>query len=286
MDDFIIDDGANLLLNKNNSILYQNKIRSEELDAFFKHPLELINTKNKCYLDPIFDMIDIGGARSSNKMSKSSFLKIMPSFINVVKGRILYQGKTKLALEKIHPTDKKSPVILGTIIDLYKVKKVLNKETITKKDITEFINSYDIIPLMYNTAGSKDKQIVYKNKKKNFFSKESKLCCVTFELNNVNSYYCEVPSKEVKINFENIDDIVKDKNFIVSHYIYDNFFFLVPVHKVKLSTCYLINLGAEQNMFDMKETKDFKYEPNNRKIDLAEIDQIIYKTRSRLSSFD
>lgn len=284
MDDFIIDNGANLLLNKDNNILYQNKVRSEDLNNLFKHPLELIN--NKTYQDPFFDMFDIGGARSSSKLSKSSFLKIMPSFINVVKGRILYQGKTKLALEKIQPSDKKSPVILGTIIDLYKVKKVLNKETITKKDITEFINTYDIVPLMYNTAGNKDKQIVYKNKKKSFFSKDSKLCCITFELNNVTSYYSEVPSKEVKINFENINDIIKDKNFIVSHYIYDNFFFLVPVHKLKLNTCYLINLGAEHNMFDMKETKDFKYEPNNRKIDLTEIDQIIYKTKSHLSSFD
>lgn len=285
MDDFIIDDGVNLLLNKNSNILYKNKIRSDDLDSFFKHPFELLNKKNS-FNDPLFDIIDIGGARPNSKMTKSSFLKIMPSFVNVVKGRILYQGKTKLALEKIHPTDKKSHVVLGTIIDLYKVKKVLNKETITKKDINEFINSYDIIPLMYNTAGSKDKQIVYKNKKKNFFSKESKLCCVTFELTNVDSYYCEVPSKEVKISFENIDNIVKDKNFIVSHYIYDNFFFLVPVHKAKLSTCYLINIGAEQNVFDMRETKDFKYEPNNRKIDLTEMDQIIYKVRSQLSSFD
>lgn len=289
MAEFIIEDGGNLLLNKNYNMLYSNKVQNEEINNLFKHPLEILkNDQNE--INSIFDELELGGARKSSKMSDKQlapnpYLKIVPSFINVVKGRIIYQGKTKLSLEKIKPTNKKDPVLLGTLLELSKIKSVLEKDTLTKKDISTFMEKYDIAPLMYNSSDNKDKDIIFKNKKKMFFNRESKLCFVTFELKDINSYYVEVPSKEVKITFENIEDVVKDKNYIVSHYIYDNFFFLVPTNKLKIHTCYMVNVGPEQNVFEIKEAKDFKYEPNQRKINLTEVDSIVSKVRTYLSSF-
>ncbi|QKE44506.1 putative ssDNA/dsDNA binding protein VP8 [Yalta virus] len=287
MDQFIIEDGGNLLLNKDYNMLYSNKVQNEEIKNLFKHPLEILNNDQK-EIDSIFDTLELGGAKKSTSkkvLSNNPYLKIVPSFINVVKGRIIYQGKTKLSLEKIKPTNKKDPILLGTILELSKVKSVLEKDSITKKDINMFIEKYDIIPLMYNSSDNKDKEIIFRNKKKSFFNPESKLCFVTFELKDVDSYYVEVPSKEVKIAFENIEDVIKDKKYIVSHYIYDNFFFLVPTNKIKMHTCYMINIGPEQNVFEIKESKDLKFETNKRKINLTEIDSIVAKIRTYLSSF-
>lgn len=279
MEDLIIDLGSEIFLNKNLSDLYKNKVTNNELNSLFAHPYNYLNLNT---IDEVFDAFEIGGAE---KKSTNDYLKIVPTFINIVKGRIIYQGKTKLGLEKITP-EKKTPVVLGTILELSKVRKVLEKETLTKKDIMTYINNYDVLPLLFNTPSNKNKDIVFKNKKKTFFNRDSKLCLVTFELTGITSYYAEVPAKEVKVNFENIKDIIKDKNFIVAHYIYDNFFFLVPTHNVKISNCYLINIEPEQNIFDIKETKDFKYEPNNRKINLSEIDSILSKARTYLTVFD
>lgn len=289
MDSFIIDDGTDLYLNKDYSELYSNKVKSKEMDDIFKHPIEKLNEFNKKSFTSIFDFTDIGdigGIGKNSKKLNTTYFKILPTFINVVKGRIIYQGKTKLSLEKIQPTNKKGPIILGTLIELSKIKKNLEKETLTKKDIEKYIKEFDIVPLLYNTIDNKDKEIIFKNRKKTFFTKDAKLCLVTFELQEVTSFYAEVPTKEIKINFEDIDDIIKEKNYIVAHYIYDNFFFLVPSHKLKMLNCYLINVDEEQNTVEIKETKDFVYEPNNRKLYLTEIDNIIHKIRSYFSSFN
>lgn len=174
---------------------------------------------------------------------------------------------------------------MGTILELSKIKTILEKDSLTKKDISTFIDKFDILPLMYNNTEDKDKDIVFKNKKKDFFNKDSKLCLVTFQLQNVDSFYTEVPSKEVKIAFQDIEDVVKDKNYIVSHYIYDNFFFLVPTNRLKLQSCYMINIKQEPNVFDFKEEKTLNYEPNQRKINLTEVENIVSKAKTYLSTF-
>lgn len=291
MDEFIINDRGNLFLNKNYNVLYSNRFQNNEIKSLFKNPYEILYDNNEndndynIYANPIFDQTDTGGAKNSKKLSRNSYLKIVPSFINVVKGRIIYQGKTKLSLEKIKPVNKKDPIILGTILELSKIKTILEKDSLTKKDISTFIDKFDILPLMYNNTEDKDKDIVFKNKKKDFFNKDSKLCLVTFQLQNVDSFYTEVPSKEVKIAFQDIEDVVKDKNYIVSHYIYDNFFFLVPTNRLKLQSCYMINIKQEPNVFDFKEEKTLNYEPNQRKINLTEVENIVSKAKTYLSTF-
>lgn len=279
MDEFIIHNGYDLYLNKQYSDLYSNKISSSDMQNLFKHPLEKISVEDDY---DISDLLEFGGKKSSKIQQ---YLKIFPTFINIIKGRIIYQGKTKLSLEKIKPVDKKGPVVLGTVIELNKIKKNLNKENLTKKDIMDYIMGYDIIPLIFNLSTEKGKEIVYKNKKNTFLNKESKLCFITFTLSDVENFYIEVPTKDIKIQFENIDDIIKEKKYIVAHYIYDNFFFLTPTHNLKINNFYMIDIGEEENKFEIKENKDFKYTPNNRKINLREFQNIISKAKNYLYTF-
>lgn len=280
MDEFIVHNGNDLYLNKQYSGLYSNKMSSSDMENLFKHPLEKISTEDDY---DISDLLEFGGKKKSSKIQH--YLKIFPTFINIIKGRIIYQGKTKLSLEKIKPVNKKNPIILGTVIELSKIKKNLNKENLTKKDIMDYINNYDIVPLIFNLSTEKDKEIVYKNKKTTFLNKESKLCFITFTLLDVENFYIEVPTKDIKIQFENIDDIIKEKKYIVAHYIYDNFFFLASPHNLKMNNFYMIDMEEEENKFEIKESTDFKYKSNNRKINLREFQNIISKTKKYLSTF-
>lgn len=254
---FTISDGE-LALDKDESLYYANKFSSEEWGMLF------------------------GGINSKVKSDKKkNFLSIMPSYINVIKGRILYNDKTKLVLEKISP--KSTPVTLGIIIDLNKVAQVFDKPVSDKKNVMEFLTHYDAVPFFFND--DRNTGNVYKTRKNTFFNSMSKLCFVTVELTKSPTFYREVPSSDVKIDFVSVDKVVKEKSRLVAHHIYDDDFFIVtsPSTNIKIKKCELINFDDDDIKF--VPTTDFKYEPNGRQLTIKEVSRAIDEAKSTLTSF-
>lgn len=247
-----------IFMNNIESDLYKNKIQKEIFKDLFDNSLT--------------------GGIGSNKDSR---LKIMPSFINVLRGRILYNGKTKMSLSKIKPKNNSS-VILGTIIDLAKVKDVLGAKTLTEESIKEFVDMYDYLPLMYDS--DENNSLVKNNRKKFFFNNNSKLCLVRFNVTGKNEYYVEVPSEDVSVEFKDIKDVVKEKNYIVSHYIYERFFFLVPTNKISINSIKFIDITDGKVTFT-QPTKKFTYKENGEKIDLITLEQIISSSKTMFDKF-
>lgn len=258
MTDLLTFENSNIFMNHNLSDLYKNKIQQ---DVF----------KN------LFDQSFSGGL----KTKQDTRLKIMPTFINVLRGRILYNGKTKMKLKKIKPKNV-SNVILGTIIDLAKVKNMLGTEKLTNDSIKKFIDMYDFLPLMYNDDESSN--VIKNNKKKSFFNTNSKLCLVTFNVSEKNEYYKEIPNEEVSVDFKDVKDVIKEKNFIVSHYIYERNFFLVPTNKININSIQIIDIDEnEKEMF--KPAKNFSYKENGKSIDLVLFEKIISLSKKFLTQF-
>ncbi|AKS26327.1 putative ssDNA/dsDNA binding protein [Diachasmimorpha longicaudata entomopoxvirus] len=169
---------------------------------------------------------------------KGNFLKVLPTFLNVIKGRVFYNLKTKRELKALKNPPK--DIILGTFIDATKIEEILGKEGLTKKDINDFCFQFDVMPLFFKQKDN----IIYKNRKETFFRKETKLLFLTFKVkNNTHIYYeaLDEPPTELR----EIADL--KPNFIVAHYLYDNYYFLVtqPQHKLTLDKIYTITPKLE-----------------------------------------
>lgn len=265
---FIEEYKDNLYIKKNN-ILYNTEIYNHEI--LFTHPKDLFNLYKKkksiiidsssssddefnyVYDDYNYDGDNYckGGKKESKKSYKSkvlvkrSKLTILPTFINILKGRIIYTNQTKLELEEIEPQDKKD-VILGTILDLKNMKDSIKN----KNDLMKYIKTYNIIPLMFNFN---HKNIIYKNKKKTFFNDSSNLIFVTFKINDKYKYYTEVINKSPYEKLKNVSSVLNEKNYIISHYIYENFymFFNTKKHNFEIHNCFAIDKNhtlVEQNL--------------------------------------
>lgn len=219
-----------------------------------------------------FKLFEVGG-------KNNDYLTVCPTFVNVIKSKIFYNCKTKYELKKIQPST--DPIIFGTLLDIKNVLFKLNKEKLSKDDIIKYIFSYDAIPLMFKY---KDDNTIYKNKKKSFFSKDSKLILVTFKINKSTELYYENIEESPKDVF--VSECNKKKNFIVAHYIFENYYMLVtrPKELLKPDMFYVVNIEGD-NKFCFKEfTKDLNLkEFNDRKLSLEEITNIINKSLDYLS---
>lgn len=252
---FTISDGE-IVLDKDKSSCYTNKFSSEEWDMLF-------------------------GGNNNKNGEKKNFLSIMPSYINVIKGRILYNDKTKLVMEKIVPEN--TPVTVGIIIDLNKVKQVFDKPVSDKKTIMEFLTHYDATPFFFNDERNIGN--VYKTRKNTFFNSMSKLCFVTVELTKNLVFYREVPTSDVKIDFVSVDKVIKEKNRLVAHHIYEDDFFIVssPSTNIKIKKCELINFDDDK--IDFVPTTDFVYESNGRQLSIKEVCRAVDQAKSSLTPF-
>lgn len=226
------------------------------------------------------NLIAAAKKKSSNKIKSKPFkrikyLKVMPTFINVIKGKILYKNKSKYTIEPIKPSDYKN-VILGIVIDLSKISE--DVKTINMDKIYKFITKYSIVPLMYNDS----RNIIYRNKKTYFFTKKSKLAFLTFKMPANYNYYCENVDMTPLSKLHDIDESMISSNSLIAHFIYENYYFLHNKPKeLKIENCYIINLKPEGFDFvDFNKTKEII--PNDRKISLDEIHAILTKAKNML----
>lgn len=292
----------NCLYEHHNGLYISNSIynKKDGLETFFKKkkktykPLDISSSSSSSdneYLNASDDSYDEsngycneyssdkGGAKESKKskktklFSKIQYLKIMPTFINVIKGRILYNNRSRFTIEPLVPKDNKN-VILGILIDLYKIDE--NVENITLDKIEKYIKSYDVVPLLYNDARS----IIYKNKKTYFFSKKSKLAFLTFKMPSVYKYYIENIDLSPLSKLYDIDENKLSINSIIAHFIYENYYFLhTQPDKLKIDNCFIVDI---ENM-DFKDIKNVKHiVPNDRKLSIDEIYVILKKGKSML----
>lgn len=315
---FVHKNGFDILLNQNEHPLYQNKCNLETIQNLFSN--DSINTKNDNQTLKLFDYHEqiplvesipletnlnnfllptlnkylvlqndddlIGGkkiSKVSQKIEKKKFLKVVPSYINVVKGKLLYNEMTKFSLDMFTP--QSTPVIGGLIIDMYKVQQTLNKEEISLDDIHRFIEMHDVVPLLFNFD---TRNIIYKNNKPSFFSLSSKLFLLTFEIKKNFQYFYENPTKENHHNFKDIKEIIDIKNYIVAHYIYETYFLFVtnPKTHLKLKHIYEINFNNKIEFLEVKDkAKIIKYVPNNKKISLSEISEAVNESLFKLTKF-
>lgn len=223
----------------------------------------------------------IDAKKKSKKTSKSKpfmkikYLKVMPTFINVVKGKILYKNKSKYTIEPIKPSDYKN-VILGIVIDLSKISE--DVKTVNMEKIHKFITKYSVVPLMYNDS----RNIIYRNKKTHFFSKRSKLAFLTFKMPANYKYYCENVDMTPLSKLHDIDESMISSNSLIAHFIYENYYFLHNKPKeLKIENCYIINLKSDGFDFvDFNKVKEII--PNDRKISLDEIHAILTKAKNML----
>lgn len=70
------------------------------------------------------------------------------TFLDVIKKKPYIRWKGRYPLREIKPIEGKKQTF-GTIIDLTKVKKEINKPSIDKNDVKEYFFSKDIISLLY-----------------------------------------------------------------------------------------------------------------------------------------
>lgn len=205
--------------------------------------------------------------------SKIKYLKIMPTFINVLKGRILYNNKSKFTIEPLVPSDNKN-VILGILIDLYKIDETVGNVTLDK--INKYIKNYDVVPLLYNDG----RNVVYKNKKTYFFSKNSKLAFITFKMPSTCKYYVENIDLAPLSKLHDIDENKLSVNSIVAHFIYDNYYFLhTRPENLKIDKCYLVDIDS----MEFKEIEKIRtIMPNDRKLSIDEIYSILKKGKQFL----
>lgn len=224
-------------------------------------------------------LIDAKKKSSKKKTSKPfkniKYLKVMPTFINVIKGKILYKNKSKFTIEPIKPSDYKN-VILGTVIDLSKISE--DVKNVTMEKIHKFITKYSIVPLMYNDS----RNILYKNKKTHFFTKKSKLAFITFKMPANYKYYCENVELTPLSKLHDIDEKMITSNSLIAHFIYENYYFLHNKPKeLKMENCYIIDVHP--NNFEFIEFNKIKeIIPNDRKLTLDEIHAILTKAKNML----
>lgn len=303
---FLYENDSTFLLDQTKHPLYYNK-RPHDIPSLFSQtqknkPQSLYNNdKDILVFNTVSSSSDdedcndmglffnpVAGAKKiSNKPStiqkKSLFLNTMPTFINVLKGRVLYNNSTKFSLEKILP--QSNNVVLGTIIDLFKVKKEIHKDDISKDDIIKYVERYDVVPLLFDFNS---RNIIYKNKKNNFFSKDSKLIFITFDMVKKHNYYCESPTKTTYDTYQNIDKVLSEKDYIIGHYIYENYYFFVtnPKINLKIKKGYYINIDNQNDLFqEIDWKKPLQYNNNNRKINLVEMTEILNKATKSLTKF-
>jgi hypothetical protein len=213
-------------------------------------------------------------SKKSKIFNKIKYMKIMPSFINVVKGKILYNKKSKFTIEPIIPSDHKN-VILGILIDLIKIDD--NIENISLDKIEKYIKSYDVVPLLYNDS----RNIVYKNKKTYFFSKPSKLAFITFKMPANYKYYIENIDLTPLSKLHEIDTNKLTENSLIAHFIYENYYFLhTHPQKLKIHNCYIINIDENYEFIELEKAKNMI--PNGRKLSIDEIYTILKKCKNML----
>lgn len=295
----------NCLYEHHNGLYISNTIynKNENIDTLFKKkkksykPLDISSSSSSFeddeYLNSLMDdsnddskgycneyPSDVGGATITKQQSKKSkifskikYLKIMPSFINVIKGRILYNNRSRFTIEPLIPKDGKN-VILGILIDLYKIDETV--ENITFDKIEKYIKGYDVVPLLYNDT----RNIIYKNKKTYFFSKKSKLAFLTFKMPSTNKYYIENTDLSPLSKLYDIDENKLSVNSIIAHFIYENYYFLhTQPDKLKIDKCFIIDI---ENM-EFKDIKNVKQIiPNDRKLSIDEIYIILKKGKQML----
>lgn len=262
---FLYEDNEDFIMNNNLHELYKNKISNEDLNFMFS---------------------EIKGGEKEKEKKKT--FKIVPSFINVLKGKIIYNNSTRLSLEEIKPAKK--IILLGTILDLNKIKNDLSIEKILEKDIVNYINKFDVIPLLFQFD---QRNVIYKNKKEQFFNKDSKFIFIVFELLKESTFYREVPENKIYDTLTSIESIIKNKNYIVAHYIYENYYFLVNNIKnnLKIKNMYFINLNQENSEFTFQEIKNkdkdhLEYIENKRKVTLIEMNNILNMSLTYLTKFN
>lgn len=254
---------------------------SFEDDEYLNYLIEDSNDDSVEYCNE-YNTDNIGGSVVNKEYSKKSkkiktftkinYLKIMPTFINVIKGKILYNNRSKFTIEPLIPKDKN--VILGILIDLYKIDE--NVENVTFDKIEDYIKKYDVVPLLYNDS----RNIVYKNKKNYFFSKKSKLAFLTFKMPSAYKYYIENIDLSPLSKLYDIDENKLSVNSIIAHFIYENYYFLhTQPEKLKIDKCYVIDIET----MDFKDIKNIKQlTTNDRKLSIDEIYTILQKGKLML----
>lgn len=298
---FIQEYKDNFFINKNN--LFYDTSETLTHESLFEHPKDSLNKKKKkekksiivyssssddddfFYNDYEYDGDFIGGKKISQKNTKKTLtvkgknnkqkMTIVPTFINTIKGKIIYTNQTKLSLEPIETKDKN--IILGTIIDL----NVLKPEIKNKNQLLEYFKSYDVLPLIFNME---NKNVINKNKKKNFFSPNSKLLFVTIKIKDNFDFYKEVIENTPYKEFNDISDLVKKKNYIIAHYIYENFFMFInnKKHNYEIRECFAINSD-----YDLIKQNLSEFEPLTlkEKIFLDDFSEILDNCKKHLSTF-
>lgn len=286
----------NFFIDKNNLFYNTNKTLTHE--SLFEHPKDSLNKKKEkksiiiyssssedddfVYNDYEYDGDLIGGRKTSKKTSSKNKknikqkLTVVPTFINIIKGKIIYTNQTKLSLEPIETKDNKN-IILGTIIDL----NVIKPEITDKKQLLEYFKSYNVLPLIFNTGS---KNIINKNKKKNFFSANSKLLFVSIKLKDDFNFYKEVIENSPYKEFKDVSEVVKEKNYIIAHYIYENFFMFInnKKHHYDIHECFVID--KDYNLIK-QNLSSFELENLNEKIFLDDFSELLDKCKKHLSVF-
>lgn len=283
-DNFLSFKNDELFLKTCASKIYSNKVK-DGMSFLFANPVE--TEKYISDFDEIQEDSDcmslLGGAAKKKETKKSELVmekkkfSIMPSYINVIKGKIFYDQKSKLQLKKLKRVESSGDVILGTVIDYYKLHSVLEKKdddrNLTKNDVKNYVNKYDTIPLSFNFN---TKDIVFRNRKENFFSKESRLIFITFKVKEKNmKYFYESQTETPLDNFVDISKVTKDP-FIVAHYIFDNYHMLVndPLINLTLYEIYDIDFDSSKPLVLLTSEKH-TMKTNNRKITLHEFSNVL-----------
>lgn len=96
------------------------------------------------YLEKIFENINTRGGSNSEKQR---FLKVMPSIINIIKGRLIYNLKSQLPLIEIKNKNKVTK--MGIILNISNILNITKKTEIIKKDIMDYVSSFQVVPLFF-----------------------------------------------------------------------------------------------------------------------------------------
>lgn len=225
---------------------------------------------------------------------KANFFKVALSFVNIIKNKILNRGETKFHLKEFYSTDK-NPT-LGMIFDMDMIENFLEKnniiiETDIKTNLRNYFTLFDLLPLYFNFN---EKEIIYQNKKQNFFKQgKSKLIFVTFVLEGKYKYYYEDPDEDLRDDYVKVEDVVDNSSkYLIAHYIYKNYYFLSKTNTENLKIKNVYQINPELDVNNKKENKNIfteitnnNIQPISQKISLERIVGIVNLSKKYLSIF-
>lgn len=240
---------------------YKKVDEESEFDIFYNQNNILYKNYINNYLERLF-----GGSEKTN------FLKVLPTIINVIKGRLIYSLKSKLPLIEIK--NKNKLIKMGVIINISNVLNMKTKTKITKKEIMEYICSFQVVPLFFNDENKEE--VFFNNKKKKFLGTTSELLFVVFKVKpELKLYICDIESKQYS-KFISEEKIINENknNFMVAHYIYDNFFMLNTDPKNTLTLLDIYRISEKKTLQKITE-ENIEPQFYKNKMSLENINEII-----------